>query len=94
MANTTKIEAIKLVTRALKEGHILKSDCAKGHITCGPIIEATRSPRFGCYLYTRSDPAGSEVGWACLAADAAHTFVEHTGRGAAGRAARAALGLA
>ena len=94
MANTTKAQAITLVIRALNEGHILQSECAKGHITCGPVHEATAArPRFGCYLYTRSCPSGDEIGWACLASDAALTFVDHTGRGAAGRVARAALGI-
>lgn len=98
MANTTKAEAIRLVTAALAAGHILKSDCARGHMTCGPIHEATAPPRFGCILYSRYPsarfggcPSGEEIGWAMLPGDAAHTFVDYCGRGAAGRAARAAL---
>jgi len=88
MANTTKQEAYELVLRALRAGATLQSPCPKGHITCGPIREATRAPRFGCYLYTASDPAGSEIDWSCQASDAALTFVEYCGRGTAGRAAR------
>lgn len=93
MANTTKAQAVTLVIRALNEGRILQSECAKGHITCGPVIEADSPRRFGCFLYTRSCPSGDEIGWACLASDAAYTFVDHCGRGAAGRVARAALGI-
>lgn len=88
MANTTKQEAYELVLKALHAGATLQSPCPKGHITCGPIHEATRAPRFGCYLYTRLNPAGAEIGWSCQAFDAAHTFVEYCGRGTAGKVAR------
>lgn len=89
MANTTKTEAIRLVTAAIKAGRVLKSDCSRGFMTCGPIFEATRPPRYGCFLYSRTCTCGEEIGWAALASDAAETFVDYCGRGAAGRAARA-----
>jgi hypothetical protein len=93
MANTTKAQAIELVTEALTAGHILKSDCPRGHITCGPIHEATYPRRFGCILYSYRCRSGEEIGWCgSRPHDAASTFVEYCGRGAAGRAAHAALG--
>ncbi len=91
MTNMTKAQALRLVTKALRAGHTLKSDCVRGHITAGSIIEATSRPRYGCYLYTPACPGGEEIGWSCLVQDAALTFVDYCGRGTAGRLARAAL---
>lgn len=91
MANTTKVQAIQLVSDALSKGAVFNLKVAAGQITCGPIHFAQGPKMFGCYVYGKgrwARPDGLPTGHGS-AQSAAATLVEYAGRGAAAKAARA-----
>jgi len=90
MSNTTKVEAIRLVTKALKEGLTLHVRAYGNDITAGPYHPAVQ-PAYEKYAGFNYSHYRHEETYAAQASDVALWVVERVGRGAAGRAARKVL---
>jgi hypothetical protein len=90
MSNTTKVEAIRLMTKALDSGLVVRVRGYGHDITLGPYQMAVVGyEKFSAFNYS-SGNRYSEF-FACQAEDVARWVVDRVGRGAAGKAARSAL---
>lgn len=89
--NTTKNEAIRLVTKALEDGHTIHVRAYGNDITAGPYHPAVQPAfeKFAAFNYSKY--AKEQDFYAARAFDVAFWVVEHVGRGAAGKVARKAL---
>lgn len=88
--NTTKVEAIRLVTRALEAGRTVHVADYGNDITAGPYHPAVQ-PAYEKYAAFNYSAGRQEETYAAQASDVALWVVERVGRGSAGRAARKAL---
>jgi hypothetical protein len=90
---TTKIEATKLVERALNEGHVLTIPCPNGDVLTVGRASGHPAHMFEAIRWGRSRwalPSGLTVD-RDISRLLSHVVVEHCGRGNAAKAARVKL---